>query len=75
MIQERKFVCLANGQNTMVTVLVIVDGMIQERIQDLNGVREAAEVVQERYRYELKPEECFESYEAYRKAMKERRAA
>lgn len=75
MIQERKFVCLANGQNTVVTVIVIVDGMIQERIQELNGMREAAEVVQERYSYELKPEECFESYVAYLKAIKERRAA
>jgi len=75
MVKERKFVCLANGQNTQVTVLVIVDSMIEERIQELNGMREAADVVKERFGYELRISDCFESYEAYRKTMKERRAA
>jgi len=75
MAKERKFVCLANGQNTKVTVLVIVDGMIEERVSDLDGVREASEELQARFNYALKPEDCFGSYEAYREAVKEGRAA
>ncbi len=75
MEKQRNFVCLANGQNTKVTVIVTVDDKIVERVEEVEGMRQAAELVKERYDHELLISECFESYEAYRKAMKERRTA
>ena len=72
MTQKKEFACIASGQTTEVSLLVLTDNHITARYHTLNGMREAMEVAKEIFSHDLMVGECYPNYESWHRAHKER---